>query len=87
MAFVMRALSDAISKIFVVEIMHDVTFVAEIVIDLWNGSRSNENMLIESPYVFDCNRNVCHISHHFQAICRQSVQNLDHTFRMGQDQM
>ena len=62
MAVIMPALSVTIFKIFPVEIMHDHD------LDLSNGSKSNANILIESPYMtlFDCN--VCSTGHNLQAI-------------------
>ena len=73
MAVVILALSVTISKIFSVEIVHDQY------LDLWNESRSNANILIESPCMtlFDVNCNVCHLSHHFEAVCCQNIHYLD----------
>ena len=48
MAIVTLTLSVTIYKIFLVEIVQDHD------LDLWNGSRSNTNILIESPYRTFC---------------------------------
>ena len=69
---VLHALSDTISKISAVEIVHD-----QLIMTL-----THEWIYVKCKYInrtpildflFDCSCNVCHISHHFQAICRQNV--------------